>query len=84
MSLNPLNTEPQMTGYGYKLYGKTKISHLFYVDDLELYGTRDSQQTGLINAIEMVSDDMEMEFGQDRCTKATFKRGKKYLKKESS
>ena len=50
---------------------------MFYVDDLKLYGTSDSQLTGLINTVKMVSDDIKMELGLDKCTKATFKRGKK-------
>ena len=77
MSLNPLSWELQKTGYGYQLDKKTKINHLFYVDDLKLYGTSDSQLNGLISTVKKVSDDIQMEFGLDKCTKATFKRGKK-------
>ena len=49
MTLNPLSQELQNTGYGYQLDEQTKISHLFCVGDLELYGTSDKQLTGLIN-----------------------------------
>ena len=77
MSLNPLSKELHKTGYCYKLDKKTKISHLFYVDDLALCGTIDSQLRGLINTVKMVSDDIKMEFGLDKCAKATFKGGKK-------
>ena len=42
MSLNPLSRELQKTGYGYPLVKQTKINHLFYVDDLKLYGTSDN------------------------------------------
>ena len=56
---------------------KTKINHLFYVDDLKLYGTSDNQLNGLISTVKKVSDDIQMEFGLDKCAKATFKRGKK-------
>ena len=76
MSLNPLSKELQKTGYGYQLDEQTKINHLFYVDDLKLYGTSDKQLTGLINTLKNVSDD-KMEFGLDKCAKASFKRGKK-------
>ena len=62
MSLNPLSQELQNTGYGYQLDEQTKINHLFYVDDLKLYGTSDNQLTGLINTLKNVSDDMKMEF----------------------
>ena len=54
MSLNPLSQELQNTGYGYQLDEQTKINHLFYVDDLKLYGTSDKQLTGLINTVKNV------------------------------
>ena len=77
MSVNPLSQELEKTGYGYQLDEQTKINHLFYVDDLKLYGTSDNQLTGLINTVKKVSDDIKMEFGLDRCAKTPFKRGKK-------
>ena len=77
MSLSPLSQELQKTGYGYQLVEQTKINHLFYVDDLKLYGTNDKQLTGLINTVKNVSDDIKMEFGLDKCAKALFKRGMK-------
>ena len=77
MSLNPLSQELQNMGYGYQLDEQTKINHLFYVDDLKLYGTSDNQPTGLINTVKNILDDIKMEFGLDKCAKAPFKRGKK-------
>ena len=77
MSLNSLSQEFQKTGYEYQLDEQTKISHLFYVDDLKLYGTSDKQLTGIINTVKNVSDDIKMEFRLDKCAKASFKRGKK-------
>ena len=77
MSLNPLSQELHKTGYGYQLDEQTKINHLFYVDDLKLYGTSDNQLTGLIITVKNVSDDIKMEFGLDKC--ASFKRGKNIL-----
>ena len=47
------------------------------MDDLKLYGTSDNQLNGLISTVKKVSDDIQMEFGLDKCAKATFKRGKK-------
>ena len=40
-----------------------KINHLFYVDDLKLYGTSDNQLIGLSNTMKNVSDNIKMEFG---------------------
>ena len=77
MSWNSISTELNKTGYGYQLDKETKINHLFYVDDLKLYGTGDSQVTGLIRTVKHMSDDIKMEFGLDKCAKATFRKGKK-------
>ena len=55
----------------------TEINHLFYVDDLKLCGTSDKQLIGLSNTVRNVSDDIKMEFGLDKCAKASFKIGKK-------
>ena len=38
--LTPLSYELNNTGYGYKI-GEEKINHLFYMDDLKLYGKND-------------------------------------------
>ena len=77
MSLNPLSRELQKTGYRHQLDKQTKINHLFYVDDLKLCGTNDNQLNGLISTVKKVSDDIRMEFGLDKCAKATVKRCKK-------
>ena len=67
MSFNPLSIELNKTKYGYQLDKQTKINHLFYVDDLKLYGTNDNQLAGLINTVKHISDDTKMEFGLDKC-----------------
>ena len=77
MYLNRLSQELQKTGYGYQLDEQTKINHLFYVDYLKLYCTSDNQLKGLVNTVKMVSDDIRMEFGLDKCAKAISRRGKK-------
>ena len=73
----PLSWELQITIYGYQLDVQTKINHLFYVDDLSLYGTRNNQLNGILNTVNMVFDDITMEFGPDKSAKATLLRGKK-------
>ena len=84
MSLNPLSKELQKTGYGYQLDEQTKINHLFYVDDLKLYGTSDNQQTGLINTMKNVSDDIKMEFGLDKCARHHSREARKFQLRESN
>jgi len=46
------------------------------MDDLKLYGKDDNQIEGLLKIVKGFSDDIGMEFGLDKCAKATFKRGK--------
>ena len=52
-----------MTGYGCQLDEQTKINHLFYVDDLKLYGSNDNQLKRLVNTVKKVSNDIKLEFG---------------------
>ena len=49
---------------------------LLVAHDLKTYAKTDSQQTGLLNIVKTFSNDIKMEFGLDKCPKATFKRGK--------
>ena len=46
------------------------------MDDLKTYAKDDNQQTGLLSIVKKFTDDIKMEFGLDKCAKATFKRGK--------
>ena len=47
----------------------------FYMDDLKTFAKDDNQQTGLLTIVKAFSDD-NIEFGLDKCAKATFKRGR--------
>ena len=46
------------------------------MDDLKTYSKDDNQQAGLLTVVKKFSDDIRMEFGLEKCAKATFKRGK--------
>ena len=46
------------------------------MDDLKTFAKDDNQQTGLLTIVKTFSDDIKMEFGLDKCAKATFKRGR--------
>jgi len=68
--LNTLNT-------GYEEHTtKTKISHLLYMDDLKLIAKSEEELQKQIQTVKTFSDDIHMEFGLDKCSKITFKRGK--------
>jgi len=63
------------TGYE-KHMTKTRISHLFYLDDLKLIGKRQEEIQKQIEVVQTFSDDFQMEFGLDKCAKIVLKRGK--------
>ena len=46
------------------------------MDGLKLYGKNDKELDGLLYTVKKFSDDIGMEFGLDRCAKATFIRGR--------
>ena len=73
-SLIPLTNELNNTKYGYDIYEKA-INHLFYMDDLKLYAKNDKELEGLLSTVKQFSDVIGMEFGLDKCAKASFKKG---------
>ena len=79
LALVTLSYELNNTGYGYSVY-KEKINHLFYMDDLKLYGKNDYELDGLLKTVKTFGDDIGMTFGKDKCVKDTFVWGKmKYI-----
>ena len=52
------------------------INHQFYTDDLQLFARNDSELTGLLGTVKYFNDGILMQFGLDKCAKATFTKGK--------
>ena len=75
MALIPLSKLLNETRYGYKIRGKN-INHLFYIDDLKIYASSDGELEGMLKTVKKFSDDIGMEFGLNKCAKASFKKGK--------
>ena len=75
IALFPLSHILNSEGCGYQV-DNTKISHLFFMDDLKLYTKNDDQLETQLQNVKMFSDDICMSFGLEKCAKATFKRGK--------
>ena len=68
--LNRLNT-------GYEEHTtKTKISHLLYMDELKLIAKSEEELQKQMQTVKTFSDDINMEFGLEKCAKITFKRSK--------
>ena len=75
LALIPLSQLLNDTGYGYRIENR-KINHLFYIDDLKIFVKDDTELEKLLDAVRTFSDEIGMEFGLDKCAKATFKHGK--------
>ena len=74
LALAPLSFILNKTKKCYTLYSD-KINHLFYMDDLKLYSQNNDGLNELIHKVKQFSDDIKMEFGLDKCAKASFVRG---------
>ena len=66
---NELTNELNNTKYGYEIMK-------FYMDDLMLHAKNDKELEGLLSTVKKFSDDIAVEFGLDKCAKATFIKGK--------
>ena len=55
---------------------KTKISHLLYMYDLKLITKSEEELQKQIQTVNTFSNDINMEFGLEKCAKITFKGGK--------
>ena len=77
LALVPLTSELATSGYGYKISNTSAtISNLFYMGDLKLYSKNQQEQVGELKEVKQFSDDIGMEFGLEKCAKASFKKGK--------
>ena len=77
LALVPLTSELATSGFGYKISNTSNpISNLFYMDDLKLYSKNEQEQIGELKTVKQFSDDIDMEFGLEKCAKASFKKGK--------
>ena len=81
--LNPLSVELLRTGYGYWLStgrGETAkrqlVRYLLYMDDMKLYGRNPGQKKRLLHMVRTFFDDIQMNFGLDKCASAHFVNGK--------
>ena len=64
----PLNHILRDTGMTYKLEKNgAKVNHLFFMDDLKLYGKNEIEIDSLIKTVWQCSEDIKMEFGILKC-----------------
>ena len=75
--LIPLSIVIRQTGIGYDIGMENhKISHLLFMDDLKLYADSETHLDSLIQTVRIVSDDIGMEFGLEKCGIVCMRRGK--------
>ena len=71
----PLTETLQDAKAGYTL-GDEKINQLFFMDDLKVYGKDKAQIESLVSTVQLISQDIGMEFGIKKCGVVVLKRGK--------
>ena len=74
--LSPLSWLLRKTNIGYRIGSSKTVHHLFFMDDLKLFANNDARLESLITVVKQFSDDIEMKFGLDKCSKLTIKKGK--------
>ena len=63
---------------GYQLEKNgAKVNHLFFMDDLKLYGKNDKEIDSLFKTVWQCSEDIKLEFGILKCAVVSLRRGKK-------
>ena len=53
------------------------MNRLLFIEDLKIYAESDQKLNQLVQAVHEFSRDIKMEFGLDKCSKCTIKKGKK-------
>ena len=66
----PLTCVLRKARAGYMLDG-VKINHLLFMDDLKLFGKNEKEVDSLVSTVKMISEDIGMEFGINKCGTAT-------------
>ena len=73
--LIPLSMTLNSTNYGYLLSKETSFNHLLFMDDLKLYGKTEHEFQSLVHAVRIISKDIGMEFGIDKCSTVRITKG---------
>ena len=60
----------------FRALGVVKINNLFFMDDLKVYGKDKAQIESLVSTVQLISQDIGMEFGIKKCGVVVLKRGK--------
>lgn len=77
MVLIPLTMVLKSTGLGYR-FSKDSLSlnHLLFMDDLKLYAKTERELNSLVHTVRVISDDIGMVFGLDKCKTVCMRKGR--------
>ena len=76
IAMLPLTFLLQRERYGFILTDDgVRLNHLFFMDDLKLYGKTESELEELLKIVHKFSTDIGMEFGFDKCAMLSIKAG---------
>ncbi|XP_072176148.1 uncharacterized protein [Diadema setosum] len=78
ISLNPLPSVLRNVSAGYDLGGNHgSLNHLLFMDDLKLFCKDEKQCDKLVQTVRLVSKDIGMDFGINKCATLVMKRGRR-------
>ena len=76
ISMIPLSQILRKLKSGYTLKNGEKLNHLLFMDDLKIFAKSEREISGLISTVQILSNDIGMEFGIKKCGVLVLKRGK--------
>ena len=77
IAMMPMTRALEKLESGYQLKkGGQRINHLMYMDDIKLFGKNKEQIDTLIQTVRIITEDIKMEFGIDKCGLIVMQRGK--------
>ena len=71
----PLSKVLRKAKAGYRL-GDVKINHLLFMDDLKMFAKNKNEIERLVSTVQVISQDIGMQFGVKKCGVTIMKRGK--------
>ena len=74
--MTPLKHILRKLKLGYTLKNGERLNHLFFVDDLEAFAKSELEVNGLVSTVQILSNDIGIEFSIKKCDVIELKRGK--------
>ena len=77
VAMIPMTRVLERMEVGYQLKkGGSRINHLMFMDDIKLFGRGTKEIDTLVQTVRIVSGDIRMEFGIEKCALVNIQRGK--------